>query len=302
MAGRTETLDLQSYLAANKRRVDETLASLLPEPSGPAATVLQAMRYAVTAGGKRLRPILSMAACEACGGVVDDVLEPAVAVELIHTYSLIHDDLPAMDDDDLRRGRPTVHRAFGEAEAILAGDALQALAFEILATRPIGEDRAQRRNESVRVLAAGAGVAGMVGGQMADLEAERSPVDADGLEWIHRRKTGALLAASAELGAIHAGASVANRAALEGYGRALGLAFQIADDILDCTATAEDLGKTPGKDLEAGKATYPALYGLDASRERAEILIDEALNVLRENGLLSEPLAALARFAVNRDR
>lgn len=302
MAGRTDLLDLQSYLADNKRRVDQTLESLLPAPTGPATTVLEAMRYAVTAGGKRLRPILAMAACEACDGAIEDVIEPAAAVELIHTYSLIHDDLPAMDDDDLRRGRPTVHRAFGEAEAILAGDALQALAFEILATRPLGADRSSRRNEAVRILADGAGVAGMVGGQMADLEAERSPVDADGLEWIHRRKTGALLAASAELGAIHAGATDADRSALAEYGRTLGLAFQIADDILDCTATAQDLGKTPGKDLEAGKATYPALYGLAASRERAEILIDEALNVLRENGLLSEPLAALARFAVNRDR
>jgi geranylgeranyl diphosphate synthase type II len=302
MTGKTQTLDLQSYLVDSKRRVDETLASLLPESTGPAATVLEAMRYAVTAGGKRLRPILAMATCEACGGVIEEVLEPAAAIEMIHTYSLIHEDLPAMDDDDLRRGRPTVHRAFGEAEAILAGDALQALAFEILATRPLGEDRSERRNEAVRVLSAGAGVAGMVGGQMADLEAERSPVNADGLEWIHRRKTGALLAASAELGAIHAGATETDRLALADYGRALGLAFQIADDILDCTATAEDLGKTPGKDREAGKATYPALYGLDASRERAERLTDEALNVLRENGLLSEPLAALARFAVNRDR
>ena len=302
MAGRTDLLDLQSYLADNKRRVDQTLESLLPAPTGPATTVLEAMRYAVTAGGKRLRPILAMAACEACDGAIEDVIEPAAAVELIHTYSLIHDDLPAMDDDDLRRGRPTVHRAFGEAEAILAGDALQALAFEILATRPLGADRSSRRNEAVRILADGAGVAGMVGGQMADLEAERSPVDADGLEWIHRRKTGALLAASAELGAIHAGATDADRSALAEYGRTLGLAFQIADDILDCTATAQDLGKTPGKDLEAGKATYPALYGLDASRERAERLVDSALNVLRPNGLLSEPLAALARFAVDRDR
>jgi geranylgeranyl diphosphate synthase type II len=302
MAGRTDTLDLQSYLVDNKRLVDETLESLLPESTGPAATVLEAMRYAVTAGGKRLRPILAMAACEACGGAIEDIIEPAAAVELIHTYSLIHDDLPAMDDDDLRRGRPTVHRAFGEAEAILAGDALQALAFEILATRPHGAGRSSHRNEAVHILAAGAGVAGMVGGQVADLEAERSPVDADGLEWIHRRKTGALLAASAELGAIHAGATQAHRSALADYGRSLGLAFQIADDILDCTATAEDLGKTPGKDLEAGKATYPALYGLDASRERAEILVDTALNVLRPHGLLSEPLAALARFAVARDR
>jgi geranylgeranyl diphosphate synthase type II len=302
MLERTGLLDLQSYLADNKRRVDSTLDSLLPAANGPAATVLEAMRYAVTAGGKRLRPILAMAACEACGGTVEDVIEPAAAVELIHTYSLIHDDLPAMDDDDLRRGRPTVHRAFGEAEAILAGDALQALAFEILATRPVGADRSSRRNEAVRVLAAGAGVAGMVGGQMADLSAERSPVGADGLEWIHRRKTGALLAASAELGAIHAGASDADRAALAEYGRALGLAFQIADDILDCTSTAQDLGKTPGKDLEAGKATYPALYGLDASRQRAERLVESALSTLRPNGLLSDPLAALARFAVNRDR
>ena len=302
MAGRTETLDLQVYLADHKRLVDETLDALLPEPAGPSKTVLEAMRYAVMAGGKRLRPILAMAACEACGGTDDDVLEPAAAIELIHTYSLIHDDLPAMDDDDLRRGRPTVHRAFGEAEAILAGDALQALAFEILATRPAGVERSERRNEAVRVLAAGAGVSGMVGGQMADLEAERAPVDADGLEWIHRRKTGALLAASAELGAIHAGATDAARSALASYGRALGLAFQIADDILDCTATAEDLGKTPGKDREAGKATYPALHGLDTSRAHAEHLADEALDVLRPHGLLSEPLVALARFAVRRDR
>jgi len=302
MAGRTDALDLRGYLADHKRLVDETLKSLLPEPSGPAETVLEAMCYAVTAGGKRLRPIVALAACEACGGAVSDVLEPAAAVELIHTYSLIHDDLPAMDDDDLRRGRPTVHRAFGEAEAILAGDALQALAFEVLATRPAGVDRSHRRNEAVRVLAVGAGVAGMVGGQMADLEAERAPVDAAGLEWIHRRKTGALLAASAELGAIHAGATETDRSSLADYGRALGLAFQIADDILDCTASAEDLGKTPGKDREAGKATYPALYGLDASRERAERLVDAALTALRPNGLLSEPLAALARFAVRRDR
>jgi len=302
MAGRTDTLDLSGYLADQKRLVDETLQSLLPEPSGPARTVLEAMRYAVTAGGKRLRPILAIAACEACGGTAADVLEPAAAIELIHTYSLIHDDLPAMDDDDLRRGRPTVHRAFGEAEAILAGDALQALAFEILATRPRGADRSGRRTETVRVLAAGAGVAGMVGGQMADLEAERAPVDADGLEWIHRRKTGALLAASAELGAIHAGAVDAHRSALTDYGHALGLSFQIADDILDCTSTAEELGKTPGKDREAGKATYPALYGLDASRGRAEGLVDAALDALRPHGLLSEPLAALAKFAVRRDR
>jgi geranylgeranyl diphosphate synthase type II len=301
MAEKTDALDLRSYLSEHKRIVDRTLDALLSGAEGPAATVVDAMRYAVTAGGKRLRPILAIAACEACGGRLEDILEPAAAVELIHTYSLIHDDLPAMDDDDLRRGRPTVHRAFGEAEAILAGDALQALAFEVLSTRPSASDPSLRI-EAVRTLARAAGVEGMVGGQMADLEAERAPVGADGLEWIHRRKTGALLAASAELGAIHAGASRSDRAALAAYGHALGLAFQIADDVLDCTSTAEDLGKTPGKDREAGKATYPAMYGLEASRERAARLVDQAMDALRPNGLLSEPLAALVKFAVTRDR
>jgi geranylgeranyl diphosphate synthase type II len=295
-------LDLESYLREKKRRVDETLDRLLPEPKGPARTIVEAMRYAVTAGGKRLRPILALASAEACGGELEDVIEPAAALEMLHTYSLIHDDLPAMDDDDLRRGRPTVHRAFGEAEAILAGDALHTLAFEVIAGRPPGERHAARRNDAVRVLATSAGIAGMVGGQMADLEAERAPVDAAGLEWIHRHKTGALLAASTEIGAILAGADGTARSAMARYGATLGLAFQIADDILDCTATAEDLGKTPGKDEVAGKATYPALFGLEASRKRADALVDEALETLRPHRLLSPPLESLARFAVHRKK
>jgi len=295
-------LDLDSYLREKKRRVDETLDRLLPEPKGPARTIVEAMRYAVTAGGKRLRPILALASAEACGGDSDEVIEPAAALEMLHTYSLIHDDLPAMDDDDLRRGRPTVHRAFGEAEAILAGDALHTLAFEVVAGRPSGERYAARRIDAVQVLATSAGVAGMVGGQMADLEAERAPVDAAGLEWIHRHKTGALLAASTEIGAILAGADKTARSAMARYGATLGLAFQIADDILDCTATAEDLGKTPGKDEIAGKATYPSLFGLDASRKRADALVDEALGALRPHRLLSPPLESLARFAVHRKK
>ncbi|HXV77717.1 MAG TPA: farnesyl diphosphate synthase [Candidatus Polarisedimenticolaceae bacterium] len=295
-------MDLDHYLKTRKAQVDETLDALLADRDGPAATVVAAMRYAVRAGGKRLRPVLALAAGEACGAPLASLLRPACALELVHTYSLIHDDLPAMDDDEMRRGQPTVHRAFGEAEAILAGDALQSLAFEVLATYPEGEAHAAGRAEAVRVVAHCAGIDGMVGGQVADLEAERAVVDAEGLDWIHRHKTGALLTASALLGAIHSPAGPAAREALGTYGRNLGLAFQITDDILDRTSTADALGKTPGKDQRAGKATYPRLYGLEESRRRAAELIERALDALRSRGLLSEPLSALARYAVTRDR
>jgi geranylgeranyl diphosphate synthase type II len=294
--------NLAAYLKTRRTRVDAALAELLGGERGPAARVQEAMQYAVQAGGKRLRPVLALAAGEACGASDERLLRPACALELIHTYSLIHDDLPAMDDDDLRRGRPTVHRVYGEAEAILAGDALQCLAFEILASYPEGEEHAAARSEAVRVVARCSGIAGMVGGQVADLEAERSDYRAGDLEWIHRHKTGALLTASAVLGAIHSPVGADARSALETYGTNLGLAFQIADDILDCTATAEALGKTPGKDQEAGKATYPALYGLEASRRKAEELIETALGALRAHDLLSEPLVALARYVTTRDR
>lgn len=295
-------MNLRPYLESAKQRIDTTLEGLLPPAEGPAATVLEAMRYAVMAGGKRLRPIVALAACEACGGDPELALEPAAALELLHTYSLIHDDLPAMDDDELRRGRPTVHRAFGEAEAILAGDALQTLAFEILATRPRGDEYRQRRLEATAALASRAGIAGMVGGQVADLRGEREVADADSLRWTHLHKTAALFAASAEIGGIHAGAGPAVRGALSRYGEALGLAFQIADDVLDCTASARTLGKTPGKDDRLGKATYPALYGLDASRREAERLAGEAEQTLSAHGLGGEVMGELARFAVSRSQ
>ena len=295
-------MNLDAYLSERRLRIDAALERLLPAPSGPASTVAAAMRHAVLAPGKRLRPILAIAACEACGGSVDDVLEPASALELLHTYSLVHDDLPAMDDDDLRRGRPTVHRAFSEAAAILAGDALHTLTFEILATRPEGDGAAIRRTHAAAIVALRAGTTGMVGGQIADLEAEGTPPDAERLEWIHAHKTAALLSASAEVGAIHAGADATVRSALGRYGHALGMAFQIADDLLDRTATAQDLGKTPGKDLKVGKATYPALFGLSASRERAEAWVERALESLVAIDRLSEPLRAIARFAVTRTR
>jgi geranylgeranyl diphosphate synthase type II len=293
-------LILEDYLAAGRQRIDETLHELLPAAGGPAGTVAAAMRYAVLGGGKRLRPILVLAACEACGGDPATAAEPAGAVEMLHTYSLIHDDLPAMDDDSLRRGRPTVHRQFGEAEAILAGDALHSLAFEILAARPSGDAAAPRRLEAVFTLTRCAGVGGMVGGQIADIEAERSPVDGERLRWIHRHKTGALFAASAEIGAIHAGAASPVRTSLARFGRTLGLAFQITDDILDCTSTSSTLGKTPGKDASSGKATYPGLLGLEASREEARRLSAEARGCLTDAGIRSPVLEAMAEHATVR--
>ena len=293
-------MNLEAYLKRRRPEVEATIDRLLPRPEGPGATVARAMRYAVEAGGKRLRPILALTCYEACGGSAAELEVPAVALELIHTYSLIHDDLPAMDDDDLRRGKPTVHRAFGEAEAILAGDALNTLAFELLATYPKGDAHAVRRSRAVTLVARLSGLDGMVGGQIADLEAERCEPDAERLHWIHRHKTAALLAAATELGAIHAQAGDVVCAAMAEYGLQLGLAFQIADDILDCTSTAADLGKTPGKDRQAGKSTFPALYGLEGSRERARDAVQRATHALHEVGLLDERLEALARFTVLR--
>ena len=263
-------MDFAAYLKDRKRSVDDALDRLLPAETGPATTVARAMRYAVTAGGKRLRPVLALSACEACGGRPELLIEAAAAMELVHTYSLIHDDLPAMDDDDLRRGQPTVHRAFGEAVAVLAGDALLTLAFQVLASWPEGPQYAARRTEAVALVARGAGVEGMVGGQMADFEGGDEATDLDRLRWIHQHKTGALFAASAELGALHAAADPTTVATIARFGMTLGLAFQVADDILDCTSTPEELGKTPGKDLRDGKATYPALLGLEPSRDQAD--------------------------------
>ncbi|NIM01519.1 MAG: polyprenyl synthetase family protein [Acidobacteria bacterium] len=293
-------MNLDVYLSQRRAEVERALERFLPTPEGPGATITRAMRYAVQAGGKRLRPILALTACDVCGGSSSAVQAPAVALELIHTYSLIHDDLPAMDDDDLRRGKPTVHKAFGEAEAILAGDALNTLAFELLANHPEGELYATRRTRAVSLVARRSGIDGMVGGQIADLEAENGAADEQRLHWIHRHKTAALLSASSELGAIHAGADDGACAAFSDYGRQLGLAFQIADDILDCTSTATDLGKTPGKDRHVGKLTFPALYGIDGSRERALDAVQRALESLERVGALDERLEALARFSVER--
>ncbi|HKZ05135.1 MAG TPA: farnesyl diphosphate synthase [Methylomirabilota bacterium] len=290
----------ESYLKERAQVVDQALERLLPPESRAPETIHKAMRYSVFAGGKRLRPVLVIAGAEAVGGRMDDVMPTACALELIHTYSLIHDDLPAMDNDDFRRGRPTSHKVFGEAMAILAGDGLLTLAFRLVADnwRP-GMDPAVLRDVLVDVADA-AGTGGMVGGQVADLEAEGRQIGASMLDYIHLHKTAALIRTSIRVGARLAGAGPAQLQALSVAGDDLGLAFQIVDDILDVTGTTEQLGKTAGKDQAQQKATYPAIHGLDASQAQAARLVGDALQALAPLGPPAEPLRALARFIVER--
>ncbi|MDR3633623.1 MAG: polyprenyl synthetase family protein [Isosphaeraceae bacterium] len=297
--------ELAEVLEHARRRVEKALMRYLPE-SGDAlgvrcpARLGQAMSYSLMAGGKRLRPVLCLLAAEACGGDVEAALPAACALEMVHTYSLIHDDLPAMDDDDLRRGRPTCHKAFDEATAILAGDGLLTLAFEVLArhVRP-----AEAAAGCVRVLAEAAGPEGMVAGQMADLEAEgRDDATLEALEAIHRRKTGALLRGSLRMGGIIAGADETCLRALDSYGHAVGLAFQIIDDLLDVQGDEAKLGKRVNKDSQLGKWTYPGLLGIEGSRRRARQLADEAALALVPLGPRGERLRALALDLLERDR
>jgi geranylgeranyl diphosphate synthase, type II len=258
----------------------------------------QAIRYALLAPGKRLRPRLALLAAEACGGSIAAALPAACAVEMIHAYSLVHDDLPAMDDDDLRRGRPTCHKMFGEATAILVGDALLARAFEVLAKDVQPSDRAAR---CCAVLAHAAGATALVGGQAADLAGDVVAADVAALESIHRRKTGALIAASLQLGGIVAGATATQLIVLEQFGRHLGLAFQITDDLLDVAGNQAAVGKRLAKDAARGKATYPQLLGIDESRERAAQLIDEACKTVQSFGATGDPLRDLALSMLNRN-
>lgn len=296
---------LAEHIGEARRRVDEALAAYLPAPSeDPTAAcparLAEAMRYSLLGGGKRLRPILCLLAAEACGAGPDAAMPAACALELVHTYSLIHDDLPAMDDDDLRRGRPTCHKAFDEATAVLAGDGLLTLAFELIAANIRPADAAAA---CVLALAEGAGPAGMVGGQMADLQAEgRTDSTLEALEAIHRRKTGALLRASLRLGGLVAGADEAILKALDVYGHAVGLAFQIVDDLLDVEGDETKLGKRVGKDSELGKWTYPGLLGVEGSRRRARQLAEEAVEALGPLGSRGDRLRALALDLLERDR
>ncbi len=268
--------------------------------AGCPSRLAAAMRYSVMAGGKRLRPVLCLMAAEACGADPRTALPAACALEMVHTYSLIHDDLPAMDDDDLRRGRPTCHKTFDEATAILAGDGLLTLAFEVLARHVTPAEAAAG---CVRALAEAAGPAGMVGGQMADLQAEgRDDGTTEALEAIHRRKTGALLCAALRMGAIVAGGDEASLHALDVYGHAVGLAFQIIDDLLDVQGDEAKLGKRVGKDFELGKWTYPGFLGIEGSRQRARQLADEAVSALAALGDRGNRLRALALDLLERDR
>ncbi len=283
--------------------IERALLAFLPEVGDCPVRLREAMEYSLMAGGKRLRPVLTLLASEACGGTADDALPAACALEMVHTYSLIHDDLPAMDDDDLRRGRPTNHKQFGEALAILAGDALLTRAFELIARiRPADVAAACCAD-----LAAAAGAAGMVGGQVADLEAEEiAPTgdqarDGDRLAGIHRRKTGALIACAVSMGARVAGVNESLRMSLAGYGQNIGLAFQITDDLLDIAGDRDRMGKGVGKDADRGKLTYPGVYGIEESRSRAEQLIESACAAVEPLGSAGEPLADLARFVLKRD-
>ncbi|MGD1918915.1 MAG: geranylgeranyl diphosphate synthase CrtE [Pleurocapsa sp.] len=294
------TFDLNSYLKQHKtlveKALDQSIAIARPEK------IYEAMRYSLLAGGKRLRPILCLATCDLTGGTVEMSMPTACALEMIHTMSLIHDDLPAMDNDDFRRGKPTNHKVYGDDIAILAGDGLLAYSFEYVAT----QTKNVAPENIIRVVAClgrTVGAAGLVGGQVLDLESEgKSDVTAETLSFIHTHKTGALLEASVVTGAMLANAPQEDINRLSKYAQNIGLAFQIIDDILDITATDEQLGKTAGKDLEAQKATYPSLWGLEKSRLKAQELVDSAIAQLSVYGTKAEPLRAVANYIVTRDR
>jgi geranylgeranyl diphosphate synthase type II len=292
---------IASYQAQSQNRVNAALEGLFAAPGPELNRLYDAMRYSVMNGGKRVRPLLAYAACEALGGIAEDANGAACAVELIHAYSLVHDDLPAMDDDDLRRGQPTTHKAFDEACAILAGDGLQSLAFTALLDPTLTSRDAETRLLMVRALAQAAGPAGMVGGQAIDLGSVGLKLDQTALEYMHRHKTGALIEASVRLGALASGrADQGQLDALQIYARAVGLAFQVQDDILDVESDTATLGKRQGADIARDKPTYPALLGLDAAKAYALELRDQALEALSAFGETAEPLRELARYIVNR--
>lgn len=284
---------LNQYMSEKCALVNAALDRYLPPETERPQVIHKAMRYSVFAGGKRLRPILCTAAAEAVGGSVESALPAAAALECLHTYTLIHDDLPAMDNDDLRRGRPTCHKVFGEANAILAGDGLLTLAFEILAKAPEG-------NRLAWELARAAGTRGVVGGQVEDLAAEGSPPDLDIVRYIHLHKTAALIRAACRMGAVAAAADAMYVEALGHYGEKVGVAFQIADDILNATSTSSELGKAAGTDAARKKMTYVAVLGVEAARKEAQSLVKEAIAELTNFPGPIDPLVALAQFAVER--
>lgn len=296
----TPAFDLQDFLATRTELVNDALDAFLPPARTRPSTIHKAMRYSLFAGGKRMRPALCLAAAEACGGGQREALPMACAVECIHTYSLIHDDLPAMDNDDFRRGKPTNHKVFGEGVAVLAGDALLTQAFEILIqARPTVR---YSHRDHVLELSRASGSLQLIAGQVADLEAEGKRISAAQLRYIHERKTSALLCCSVRLGGMSGNCSAAQLRALTDFGYHVGLAFQVIDDILDVTQTSEALGKTAGKDITAEKATYPSIVGLERSRRIAEELTRKAFAALRPFRGRAVALEALAEYLLKRDR
>ncbi len=291
--------DLSAYLRDKKAAIDRALDGLVPPEGGHAAMLHEAMRYSLFAGGKRLRPVLTLAAVEAVGGETSVAMNTACAMECIHTYSLIHDDLPALDNDDLRRGRPTCHRQYGEAMAILAGDALLTLAFDIIARTEGASPEAMVR--VVAEVARGAGADGMIGGQVVDIESEGKEISFPELEYIHTHKTGRLIRAALRSGAILGGAADDELEAISEYAGAVGLAFQILDDILDVEGSSETMGKPVGGDAKKGKATYPSLIGLSESKEMAAELIKTATAALKGFDEKAEPLRAIAEYIIARN-
>ncbi len=292
--------DLKAYLSKQKEVVDRALEEYLPAISGLEEKVVEAARYSLFAGGKRIRPILCMAAHNAVRGHSDAVLPVACALEMIHTYSLIHDDLPAMDNDDYRRGKLTNHKVFGEAVAILAGDLLLTYAFELMASAMDVEPNYEVIIKIIRLIAEASGFRGMIGGQMVDLECENRDVDLATVEYMHTKKTGALLTVSVKAGALLGGVSDSELQRFENYGHHFGLAFQITDDLLDVTGDFEVMGKKPGSDEEKNKKTYPVLLGLENSKQAAKEHVEKAIEAVRPFGDAATPLVAMARYLLER--
>lgn len=296
----TVAFNLKSYLASRLEGVNEALDRFLPKAATKPATIHKAMRYSIFAGGKRLRPVVCLAAAESCGGSIRQAMPLACAVECIHTYSLIHDDLPSMDNDDFRRGKPTNHKVFGEGIAVLAGDALLTQAFEIAAQFPGSKPFGSR--DMILELARASGSLQLIAGQVADLEGEGKRISAAQLRYIHERKTSALLSCAVRLGGMSAGCSPTQLKALTSFGYNVGLAFQIIDDILDVTMTTQQLGKTAGKDTQAQKATYPSILGLHQSQAIARQLTQRAFASLRVFQGQAYRLEALAHYLLHRDK
>ncbi|MEM5787498.1 MAG: polyprenyl synthetase family protein [Syntrophobacteraceae bacterium] len=292
--------NLKSYLAQRKQMIDAALEKTFPLAAGLQKKVIEAARYSLFAGGKRLRPILCLAAADVAGGSLDPIIPAACALEMIHTYSLIHDDLPAMDNDDFRRGVPTNHKVFGEATAVLAGDALLTEAFEFLASCADYGIEPGRVLQVIRIAVKASGYRGMIGGQVIDLECENRKVDLATVEYMHIHKTGALLSSSLEIGAILGGGDEALVKSMRDFGHHLGLAFQITDDLLDVEGDATLMGKQPGSDAAKKKMTYPALLGLVQSKEAAAEHVDRALDALGSFGESAEPLRAVALYLLVR--